>query len=100
MIRPYSHSLSDDETMYRPPAEREADAARDPVTVFPKWLYDTIEDLPDLLVVVQLERVRGHHELHTVDIQLDKTVGSFVPSLDHAPAEEADHPEHAGAAQQ
>src|SRR5829696_4923437 len=40
VIRPYSHSLSDDETMYRPPAEREADAARDPVTVFPKWLID------------------------------------------------------------
>ncbi len=38
VIRPYSHSLSDDETMYRPPAEREADATRDPVTQFPKWL--------------------------------------------------------------
>ncbi|HVA57863.1 MAG: dehydrogenase E1 component subunit alpha/beta [Gemmatimonadaceae bacterium] len=38
VIRPYSHSLSDDEVMYRPPKERDADAARDPVTQFPKWL--------------------------------------------------------------
>jgi len=40
VIRPYSHSLSDDEILYRPPDERDADAARDPVTTFPRWLVD------------------------------------------------------------
>ncbi len=30
-IRPYSHSMSDDERMYRPDEEREADARRDPL---------------------------------------------------------------------
>src|SRR5690349_22347467 len=38
VIRPYSHSLSDDEKLYRPPEERQADAQVDPVTAFPKWL--------------------------------------------------------------
>ena len=32
VIRPYSHSLSDDERNYRPDAERQRDAARDPVS--------------------------------------------------------------------
>ena len=31
VIRPYSHSLSDDERLYRPDSERQRDAARDPV---------------------------------------------------------------------
>jgi 2-oxoisovalerate dehydrogenase E1 component len=40
VIRPYSHSLSDDEIHYRPPAEREADAQKDPLVRFPKYLVD------------------------------------------------------------
>ena len=38
VIRPYSHSLSDDEVFYRPQDERDADAARDPLTTFPRYL--------------------------------------------------------------
>jgi 2-oxoisovalerate dehydrogenase E1 component len=61
VIRPYSHSLSDDEVMYRPPVERDADAARDPVTTFPRWLVEqghatdsdiaTIQEEVDALVL-------------------------------------------------
>ena len=32
VIRPYSHSLSDDEKLYRPDSERQKDAQRDPIT--------------------------------------------------------------------
>jgi 2-oxoisovalerate dehydrogenase E1 component len=32
VIRPYSHSLSDDEKLYRPDSERQKDASRDPIT--------------------------------------------------------------------
>jgi 2-oxoisovalerate dehydrogenase E1 component len=38
VIRPYSHSLSDDELMYRPPEERAEEAARDPVVRFAEQL--------------------------------------------------------------
>ena len=38
VIRPYSHSLSDDERAYKTQAEREREAARDPLTTFPQYL--------------------------------------------------------------
>ena len=40
VIRPYSHSLSDDERLYRPDEERTADAERDPVKRFGALLID------------------------------------------------------------
>src|SRR5216117_2659267 len=38
VTRPYSHSLSDDEILYKPPREREEEAKRDAVATFPKRL--------------------------------------------------------------
>src|SRR5262249_44259288 len=38
VIRPYSHSLSDDEKLYKAPAERDAEAKRDPIRRFSEFL--------------------------------------------------------------
>jgi 2-oxoisovalerate dehydrogenase E1 component len=38
VIRPYSHSLSDDERLYKPRVERDREAARDPLKTFPEYL--------------------------------------------------------------
>jgi 2-oxoisovalerate dehydrogenase E1 component len=40
VVRLYSHSLSDDERLYKTPAERKAESERDPVMKFPKFLVD------------------------------------------------------------
>ena len=55
VIRPYSHSLSDDEVMYRPSEERDADAARDPITEFPKWLVAQGHATEQELAAIQAE---------------------------------------------
>jgi 2-oxoisovalerate dehydrogenase E1 component len=38
VIRPYSHSLSDDEVHYRIPEERSVDERKDPLTAYPAYL--------------------------------------------------------------
>ncbi|CAN5722931.1 dehydrogenase E1 component subunit alpha/beta [soil metagenome] len=38
VIRPYSHSLSDDEKLYRPDEERQADAEIDPIKTYAEFL--------------------------------------------------------------
>jgi 2-oxoisovalerate dehydrogenase E1 component len=40
VIRPYSHSLSDDERLYRTDEEREAETLRDPIRKFATYLMD------------------------------------------------------------
>ena len=40
VIRPYSHSLSDDEKLYRPDEERQSDASIDPIKTFAEFLIN------------------------------------------------------------
>jgi 2-oxoisovalerate dehydrogenase E1 component len=54
VIRPYSHSLSDDERLYRPESERQADAARDPVPRLQMFLLR--EGILDEKGINQIER--------------------------------------------
>jgi 2-oxoisovalerate dehydrogenase E1 component len=60
VIRPYSHSLSDDERLYKTPAEREAEAACDPVLTFPKFLID--------------EGVLDRHMLQRITHEIDQEI--------------------------
>ncbi|PYR00677.1 MAG: dehydrogenase [Acidobacteria bacterium] len=59
VIRPYSHSLSDDEKLYKPPAERAAEARRDPIVRFADLLklnaLATDEDLAAMAADVERE---------------------------------------------
>ena len=76
VIRPYSHSLSDDEAHYRPPAERQADAERDPLTRFSRHLLDQgIATQAELdLIVRQVDE--------EVQVAADVALASPQPSTD------------------
>ena len=75
VIRPYSHSLSDDERLYRPDAERERDAARDPVTRTQMFLLR--EGILDDKGINQLEK--------EVEAELQAAVDRALEALPPAP---------------
>ena len=60
--RPYSHSLSDDEKLYKSPAERAEEAQRDCIVKFPEWLVGA-----GLLDRHSLERLT-----HEVDLEVQE----------------------------
>ncbi len=74
VTRPYSHSLSDDEKLYKTKAERAEEEARDPVRRFPEWLAG--EGI--------LERHALQRVLHEVDEEIQ---GATDRALKAAPPE-------------
>src|SRR6202023_3490032 len=87
VIRPYSHSLSDDERLYRPDAERERDGARDPVSRPPMFLLR--EGILDAKGINDLEKKVEEELQIAVDKALEalppapETVMKYVYSPDH-----------------
>ena len=76
VIRPYSHSLSDDEILYRPPEEREAEAKRDPLKTFPAELL-----AEGLATEAELEQLRAAVE-EDVNLAADLALASPQPAAD------------------
>ena len=88
VIRPYSHSLSDDEILYRPPEEREADAARDPLTTFPAFLLEqghvSEEDLKRIRAEVDTVVLAATDDALTREQPAEDTIefGVYSPDVD------------------
>lgn len=78
VTRPYSHSLSDDEVLYRPPREREADARRDCLQVFPKRL---IAD--GIATEAEIAAVKSRVE-EEVEVAADMALASPQPAPESA----------------
>jgi 2-oxoisovalerate dehydrogenase E1 component len=73
VIRPYSHSLSDDERLYRPDSERQADAARDPVPRLQMFLLR--EGILDEKAINQIE-----HEIEEqIQADADRALDAALP---------------------
>jgi 2-oxoisovalerate dehydrogenase E1 component len=62
VIRPYSHSLSDDEKLYKTPEERAAEATRDPIIRFAEFLKAEELATEDELAAVSKEVEREVNE--------------------------------------
>jgi 2-oxoisovalerate dehydrogenase E1 component len=102
VIRPYSHSLSDDEVMYRTPEEREADAVRDPLARFPRWLvaegHATTEELLAVQADVDAIVLAATDDALAQPQPGPETVHDFVYSPDVDPTSDAFDTEDAAAA--
>jgi 2-oxoisovalerate dehydrogenase E1 component len=73
--RPYSHSLSDDQALYRSESERQAEALRDPIPNFAAWLARQGVASEEFLDAVRQE----------VDQEVDEAAGAALDAPRPAP---------------
>jgi 2-oxoisovalerate dehydrogenase E1 component len=102
VVRPYSHSLSDDDKLYRSTAEREADAMRDPlaklqmrllregiltadeINALEQQLDHEAEEAAERALEAPLPKVEGI-SAHVYSEDLDPTSSLFAPEQAEAP---------------
>jgi 2-oxoisovalerate dehydrogenase E1 component len=93
VIRPYSHSLSDDERLYKTKEERAAEALRDPIRRFGDFLKGeglaTDEDLAALTKDVEQEAARAAEQALGAAKPAKETATDWVFSPDVDPASAA-----------
>jgi 2-oxoisovalerate dehydrogenase E1 component len=96
-VRPYSHSLSDDERLYKPEEIRRQEAKRDPVTRLAKYLLSehliTEKGLTELQEAVEQEVRDAADKALAAEPPSPATVMAFVysPTVDPT-SEHFDHP--------
>jgi len=96
-VRPYSHSLSDDERLYKPEEIRRQEAKRDPVTRLAKYLLNerliTEKGLAELKEAVAQEVRDAADKALAAEAPSPATVMAFVysPTVDPT-SEHFDHP--------
>ncbi|MCA9781632.1 MAG: dehydrogenase E1 component subunit alpha/beta, partial [Candidatus Eremiobacteraeota bacterium] len=102
VIRPYSHSMSDDETNYRPASEREAESNRDPIKQLSERLVKekmlTQSELDDLKKEWEKEVTDAATEAETYpQPELDKVFENvYSPDIDPTSEEFSTEPELSG----
>jgi 2-oxoisovalerate dehydrogenase E1 component len=93
VTRPYSHSLSDDERLYKTPQEREAEAARDPLVKMRAFLLNermvTEDDLAALAAAVDREIASATDDALASARPSPDTAGDWVFSPDVDPTSPA-----------
>ncbi len=72
VIRPYAHSLSDDETLYKTPQERKSEVDRDPIK--------------NLAAYIEHEGIADEHTLLTIHHEVDLEIQQAVDEALRAPA--------------